>query len=63
MFVDDIKVASAQSQLKPNTVNFGHPPATYAPFSTAHIQSLIGCWTSFTIEYIKILQPYIIDPI
>lgn len=62
VFVDNVKVAVAQSQLKPNTISFGHPPAIYVPFSTEHLQSLMGGWTSFTIDHIQILQPPTIDP-
>ncbi len=62
VFVDDIKMASAQSQLQPDSISFGHPPAIYVPFSEAHLQSLLGQWTSFTIDYIQVLQSQITSP-
>jgi hypothetical protein len=57
LFIDDIEVASTESDMRPDTIGFGHPPAYYLPFSPSHVGSVIGGWSSFTIDYIKLLEP------
>ena len=55
LFIDGVEIASAESQLKPDTLGFGHPPAYYIPFTSIHVGSVVGGWSSFKIDYIKVL--------
>ena len=55
LFIDGVEIASAESQLKPDTLGFGHPPAYYIPFTPIHVGSVVGGWSSFKIDYIKVL--------
>ena len=54
VFVDTVEVASVSSQVRPDTIGFGHPPAYYIPYSPEHVRSVIGGWSSFEIDYIKV---------
>ncbi len=49
-----VTVASAASQLRPDTIGFGHPPVYWLPFSLEHVRSVMGGFGSFNIDYIKI---------
>jgi hypothetical protein len=54
VFVDTVEVASVSSQVRPDTMGFGHPPAYYIPYSPEHVRSVVGGWSSFKIDYIKV---------
>ena len=56
VFVDSVDVASASSQVRPDTIGFGHPPTYYIPFSPEHVASVIGGWGSFKIDLIKVIS-------
>ncbi len=51
VYKDGVMIGSSQSQLRPDTIGFGHPPADWVPFPYA------GYWTSFEIDFVRIL-PY-----
>ncbi len=57
LFIEGVQVASAESNLRPDTIGVGHPPAYYIPFTPAHVKSVMGGWTSTRIDYIRLLQP------
>jgi hypothetical protein len=48
LYLNGALLTSAQSQLRPQQIGFGHPPAYYVPFNTA------GVWTSFYINSINV---------
>jgi hypothetical protein len=54
--INGIEVASEFSQVRPDTIGFGHPPAYYIPFSPTHVASVMGGWSSLKIDYIKALS-------
>jgi hypothetical protein len=56
LYVDQTEVASAQSQVRPNSIGFGHPPIYYLPFSSEHLGEVMGGWTRFKIDYIKTVE-------
>jgi hypothetical protein len=56
VFVDSVEIASVSSQVRPDTIGFGHPPTYYIPFSPGHVASVVGGWGSFKIEYIKVTR-------
>jgi hypothetical protein len=53
--VDGVQVASAESDVRPNNIGFGHPPAYYVPFSGEHLSTLLGGWTKFKIDSIEVI--------
>jgi len=55
LFVDGVEVSSIESQLRPDTIGFGHPQAYYLPFTSNNVRSVIGGWSSFEIDYIQVL--------
>jgi hypothetical protein len=55
LFIDGIEIYSAESQLRPDAIGFGHPLAYYIPFTPAHVGNVVGGWTTFKIDYIKVL--------
>ncbi len=57
LYVDQTEVASAQSQERPNSIGFGHPPIYYLPFSSEHVGQVMGGWTRFKIDYIRMVEP------
>ena len=61
VFVDGIQVASAPSQVRPNSIGFGHPPIYYLPYSAQHLSTVVGGWTRFRIDHIRMLEPAIIS--
>jgi len=56
VFINGVEVAAAESEMRPDTIGFGHPPIYTLPFSPSHVASVIGGWSSFEIDYIKLLQ-------
>lgn len=54
VFVDSVEVASVSSQVRPDTIGFGHPPKYDIPFSPEHVASVVGGWGSLRIDYIKV---------
>lgn len=59
LLVDGVEVASELSESIPLTVGFGHPPISYIPFSDWRVAEMFanrGGWTSFEIDYIRILR-------
>lgn len=59
LLVDGSEVASAPSQSMPEIIGFGHPPVQYLPFSKEGVSyafSNFGGWTSFEMDYIRILR-------
>lgn len=55
VIVDGVQVASAESDVRPNNLGFGHPPAHYVPFSGEHLSTIIGGWTKFKIDSIEVI--------
>ena len=55
LFIDGIEISYGESQLRPDTIGFGHPPIYYIPFTPIHVGSVIGGWSSFKIDYITVL--------
>jgi hypothetical protein len=49
-----VTVASAVSKLRPDTIGFGHPPIYWLPHTPQEVQSSMGGFGSFNIDYIKI---------
>lgn len=47
--IDGTQIATAQSDLRPDNIGFGHPQAYYVPFP------YVGVWSSFQIDYIEVL--------
>jgi hypothetical protein len=54
VFVDTVEAGSTSSQVRPDSIGFGHPPTYYIPFSPEHVNSIIGGWGSFAIDYIRV---------
>ena len=54
VFVDSVQVAYVSSQVRPDTIGFGHPPKYDIPFSPEHVASVVGGWGSLKIDYIKV---------
>jgi hypothetical protein len=54
VFVDSVEVANASSQLRPDTIGFGHPPASYVPFTHERAFGNSGTWCSFKIGFINV---------
>ncbi len=52
--INDVEIASVQSDVRPDTIGFGHPPAYFIPFQSIYLTSFY--WTSFQIDYIRLLQ-------
>lgn len=61
VFIDSKEIASERSQIRPDNIGFGHPPAYYVPFTHQHAIGNVGKWSSFTIDYIKVFYPTIIS--
>ena len=55
LFIDGKQIAIATSTVRPNSIGFGHPPCYYIPFSPEHVESTVGRWGSFKIDFIKVL--------
>ena len=55
VYVDNVAVASTQSQIRPNLIGLGHPPVYVLPNPPESVQrwSYWG-WSSINIDYIKI---------
>jgi hypothetical protein len=49
-----VTVASKASQVRPDTIGFGHCPIYWVPISPQNLQSVIGGFGSFNIDYIKV---------
>jgi len=49
LYMNGTELASEQSDLRADTIGFGHPPVSYVPFDFA------GTWTSFKINSISVL--------
>jgi hypothetical protein len=54
--VDGIEVASMPSQLRPDTIGFGHPPAYYLPFGSNQVDIGPDRWSSFQIDAVQVLE-------
>ncbi len=52
--IDGQQIATTQSDVRPNSIGLGHPPTYYLPFSSEHLSTLIGGWTKFKIDSIKV---------
>ena len=55
VYMDGAEIASAPSQLRPDTLGFGHPRCLLLPFKPSDLDSGRK-WDSFDIDYIKILN-------
>lgn len=55
LYIDGKQIATATSTVRPNSIGFGHPPCYYIPFSPEHVESTVGRWGSFKIDFIKVL--------
>lgn len=53
--IDGRQVATAESDIRPNSIGLGHAPTYYLPFSAEHLSTLIGGWTKFKIDTIEVL--------
>jgi hypothetical protein len=53
--VNGAQLASEPSQIRADTIGFGHPPAYYIPFTPTHVDSVMGGWSSFYIDQIQVL--------
>jgi hypothetical protein len=51
VFLNGAIIASAISNLRPDTVGFGHPECNWVPFAN------IGPWSSFEVDHIGMLKP------
>ena len=51
VFLNGNAIVSANSSLRPDVVGFGHPQCSWVPFANT------GPWSSFKIDYIRMLQP------
>jgi hypothetical protein len=51
LYLNDEKLASGQSNLRPDTIGFGHPPAFWVP------EQIPMNWTAFKVGSIKVLPP------
>ena len=51
LYMDGVPIAQASSELRPDSIGFGHEPAGYIPWSAPN-----GTWTSFNVDYVKILR-------
>ena len=49
-----VTVASKASQVRPDTIGFGHCPIYWLPKTPQELQSVIGGFGSFNIDYIKV---------
>ena len=55
LIVNGVQLASEQSDMRADTIGFGHPPAYYIPFTPEHVDSVMGGWSSFDIDQIQVL--------
>jgi hypothetical protein len=54
--VDGIEVVSMPSQLRPDTIGFGHPPAYYLPFGSNQVDITSDRWSAFQMDAIQVLE-------
>jgi hypothetical protein len=54
--IDGIEVASMPSQLRPDTIGFGHPPAYYLPFGSNQVDITSDRWSAFQMDAIQVLE-------
>ncbi len=55
VYVDNIAVGSAKSQIRASVIGIGHPPCYYLPFSPQKVQEWgYWGWTAFNMDSIKV---------